>query len=51
MVSLYSATFSETVYKLFKANAFFFLPLLNISQIVCILSQRHAYRFIDHIRD
>ena len=26
IVSLYSATFSETVYKLFKTDAFFFLP-------------------------
>ena len=50
MVRLYSTTFSETAYKLFKANTFFFFPLLNISQIVCILGQCHAHRFINHIR-
>ncbi len=50
MVRLYSTTFSETAYKLLKANTFFFFPLLNISQIVCILGQCHAHRFINHIR-
>ncbi len=50
MVRLYSTTFSETAYKLLKANTFFFFPLLNISQIVYILGQCHAYRFINHIR-
>ena len=50
MVRLYSTTISEATYKLLKANTLFVLPLISVSQIVCIFGQCHAHRFIDHVR-
>ena len=49
-VRLYSTTISEATYKLLKANTLFVLPLISVSQIVCIFGQCHAHRFIDHVR-